>query len=89
MALYQRVMWLSGRAHMALSLRADGSGLPRFATGYYVTETVAEVTVFQERNNLSVDGKTGEQTLALIYSPDARESASRHIRASDLLKNGA
>jgi len=31
MALYQRVMWLSGRAQMALSLRADGSGLPRFA----------------------------------------------------------
>jgi len=31
MALYQRVKWLSGRAQMALSLRADGSGLPRFA----------------------------------------------------------
>ena len=30
MALYQRGKWLSYRAQMALSLRADGSGLPRF-----------------------------------------------------------
>jgi len=47
------------------------------ATGYYGTETVAAVTAFQERNSLSVDGKTGEQTLALIYSPNAKESAAK------------
>ena len=47
------------------------------ATGYYGTETVAAVTAFQERNGLSVDGKTGEQTLALIYSPNAVESATK------------
>lgn len=47
------------------------------ATGYYGTETVTAVTAFQERNGLSVDGKTGEQTLALIYSPDAVESATK------------
>jgi len=47
------------------------------ATGYYGTETVAAVTAFQERNGLSVDGKTGEQTLSLIYSPDAVESATK------------
>lgn len=47
------------------------------ATGYYGTETVAAITAFQERNNLAADGKTGEQTLALIYSPDAKESATK------------
>lgn len=47
------------------------------ATGYYGTETVAAVMAFQERNSLSVDGKTGEQTLALIYSPDAKKSATK------------
>lgn len=47
------------------------------ATGYYGTETIAAVTAFQERNSLSVDGKTGEQTLSLIYSPDAKESATK------------
>jgi len=47
------------------------------ATGYYGTETVAAVIAFQERNDLSVDGKTGEQTLALIYSPNAVESATK------------
>lgn len=47
------------------------------ATGYYGTETISAVTAFQERNGLSVDGKTGEQTLALIYSPKAIESATK------------
>ena len=47
------------------------------ATGYYGTETVSAVTAFQERNGLSVDGKTGEQTLSLLYSPDAVESATQ------------
>ncbi len=47
------------------------------ATGYYGTETVDAVIEFQERNGLGVDGKTGEQTLSLIYSPDALESESK------------
>ena len=47
------------------------------ATGYYGTETVSAVTAFQERNGLSVDGKTGEQTLSLIYSPNAVVSADK------------
>ena len=47
------------------------------ATGYYGTETIAAVTAFQERNGLSVDGKTGEQTLSLIYSPNAKESTTK------------
>jgi len=51
------------------------------ATGYYGSETVAAVTAFQERNGLGVDGKTGEQTLSLIYSPNAVESATKEKEA--------
>jgi len=47
------------------------------ATGYYGSQTVEAVKDFQERNNLTVDGKTGEQTLSLIYSPNAKESSSK------------
>lgn len=41
------------------------------ATGYYGDETTAAVTAFQKANSLSSDGKTGEQTLDRIYSPNA------------------
>jgi len=47
------------------------------STGYYGTETVKAVKAFQERNGLAVDGKTGEQTLSLIFSPNAKQSASK------------
>lgn len=40
-------------------------------TGYYGTETVEAVKEFQGRNDLKVDGKTGEHTLDVIYSPKA------------------
>ena len=40
-------------------------------TGYYGDETTAAVKKFQEANDLSVDGKTGENTLELLYSPNA------------------
>lgn len=46
-------------------------------TGYYGTETVEAVKAFQERNKLTADGKAGEQTFALIYSPEAKESATK------------
>ncbi len=46
-------------------------------TGYYGDETVKAVKDFQERNSLSADGKTGEHTLDLIYSPEAKPSASK------------
>jgi len=45
-------------------------------TGYYGTETVDAVKKFQKRNSLTVDGKTGENTLDLIYSPDAKPDPS-------------
>ncbi|MEM5768282.1 MAG: peptidoglycan-binding protein [Bacillota bacterium] len=46
-------------------------------TGYYGDETVAAVKAFQERNDLTADGKTGEHTLDVIYSPDAKPSPSK------------
>ena len=49
------------------------------ATGYYGTETIAAVKDFQKRNKLDVDGKTGDETLNKIYSPDAVPSASKII----------
>lgn len=45
-------------------------------TGYYGTETVKAVENFQKRNDLTADGKTGEKTLDLIYSPNAKPDPS-------------
>ena len=36
-------------------------------TGYYGTETIEALKNFQDRNNLAVDGKAGEETFNLIY----------------------
>lgn len=47
------------------------------ATGYYGTETIEAVKSFQKQNGLSADGKAGEKTFALIYSPDAKPSPSK------------
>lgn len=46
-------------------------------TGYYGDKTVAALKDFQDRNGLSADGLCGEQTFELLYSNDARESASK------------
>lgn len=46
-------------------------------TGYYGTVTVESVKEFQGRNDLKTDGKTGEKTLDLLYSPNAVPSASK------------
>lgn len=45
-------------------------------TGYYGDKTVAALKDFQDRNGLSPDGMCGEKTFSLLYSDDARESAS-------------
>lgn len=47
------------------------------ATGYYGTETLSAVEDFQSRNDLDVDGKTGQYTLDKIYSPDAKPSKTK------------
>ena len=44
---------------------------PGKATGYYGEETTSAVKAFQKANSLAVDGKTGEHTLDVIYSPNA------------------
>jgi cell wall-associated NlpC family hydrolase len=41
------------------------------ATGYYGDATTQAIKDFQKANDLSVDGKAGENTLEVIYSPDA------------------
>jgi len=45
-------------------------------TGQYGIETVSAVKALQKRNMLDVDGRTGPDTLELIYSPDAESTAS-------------
>ena len=63
----------------SLQRQLERLGYLNKATGYYGTETIEAVKAFQERNNLTVDGKTGEQTLDVIYSPDALPSPDKII----------
>lgn len=56
-------------------------GYMSVVTGYYGETTVQAIKDFQDRNGLSVDGLAGEQTVSLLYSPDARESASKARQA--------
>ncbi len=58
-----------------LQERLQELGYISSVTGYYGTETIDAVKRFQERNGLGVDGKTGEMTLGLIYSADAKPTA--------------
>ena len=62
----------SGSDVDSLQRQLKGLGYLNKVTGYYGTETVQAVKDFQKRNNLTVDGKTGENTLDLVYSPNAR-----------------
>ena len=48
-------------------------------TGYYGTETIDAVKAFQTRNDLGVDGKTGEMTLDCIYSSDVKPTAEMEV----------
>lgn len=56
------------------------------ATGYYGDETTAAVKAFQKANKLTEDGKTGPNTLDLIYSPKAiatpEKRKSQHTAAN-------
>ena len=52
-------------------------GYMKSATGYFGSETTKAVRDFQSRNSLGVDGLCGEQTFALLYSPNAVASASK------------
>ncbi len=78
---YTLLQGTSGNDVDSLQRQLIDLGYMSKATGYYGTETIEAVKVFQERNNLSVDGKTGSETLDLIYSPNAKESATKEKQA--------
>ena len=56
---------------------AEDLGYMSAITGYYGDKTVAALRDFQDRNGLSPDGMCGEKTFELLYSDDAKESASK------------
>ena len=56
-------------------------GYMSVVTGYYGETTVQAIKDFQDRNGLSPDGLAGEKTFNLLYSPDARESATKEKQA--------
>ena len=46
------------------------------STGYFGSETEAAVRAFQKRNNLTVDGKVGPQTMRALTSDHAKKASS-------------
>lgn len=71
---YTLLQGTSGEDVDLLQQRLQELGYLGKATGYYGTETIEAVKKFQTRNELGADGKTGEMTLGLIYSADAKAS---------------
>ena len=67
----------------SLQRQLKNLGYLKNVTGFYGTETTEAVKKFQQRNNLTVDGKTGEETLDRIYSPRAvpDPSAAKSFKA--------
>ncbi|MEA5003227.1 MAG: peptidoglycan-binding protein, partial [Christensenella sp.] len=68
---YTLLQGTEGEDVQSLQSRLQELGYLGTVSGYYGTDTIAAVKAFQSRNDLGVDGKTGEMTLNLIYSPDA------------------
>jgi len=66
---------MSGTDVESLQRKLKELGYMKKVTGYYGTETIEAVLQFQSRNKLDVDGLAGEQTFAMIYSPEAKPSA--------------
>jgi len=71
---YTLLQGTSGNDVDALQRRLIDLGYMDKSTGYYGTETIEAVKAFQDENGLDNDGKTGELTLSLIYSPNAKQS---------------
>jgi len=67
----------------SLQRQLKNLGYLKNVTGFYGDETTEAVKKFQRRNNLDVDGKTGEETLECIYSPKAipDPSAAKSFKA--------
>lgn len=74
---YTLLQGTSGDDVDSLQRQLIGLGFMEKATGYYGTETIEAVKAFQKRNNLTIDGKTGQETLDLLFSPNALESTSK------------
>ncbi len=68
---YTLLQGTEGEDVQSLQRRLQELGYLGTVSGYYGTDTIDAVKAFQSRNDLGVDGKTGEMTLNLIYSPDA------------------
>lgn len=56
--------------------RLHDLGYLKSVTGYYGSDTVKAVKALQERNKLTQDGKLGENTMDLIYSPNVKPDPS-------------
>ena len=69
---YTLLQGTEGEDVESLQSRLQELGYLGTVSGYYGTDTIEAVKAFQSRNDLGVDGKTGEMTLNLIYSPDAQ-----------------
>ena len=74
---YTLLQGTSGNDVDGLQRQLIDLGFMDTATGYYGTETIEAVKAFQEKNELTIDGKTGPETLALLYSPNAVQSETK------------
>lgn len=86
---YTLLQGTSGNDVDSLQRQLIDLGFMDKATGYYGTETIEAVKVFQKKNGLTVDGKTGQETLDLLYSPNAKQSESKikkETRRANILK---
>ncbi len=57
-------------------LRLNELGYLKKVTGYYGSDTISAVKSLQKRNDLTEDGKLGENTMDLIYSPGVKPDPS-------------
>ncbi|MEA5058946.1 MAG: peptidoglycan-binding protein [Candidatus Pelethousia sp.] len=61
----------------SMQVQLKDMGYMSETTGYYGEKTIAAIKEFQGRNGLSADGLAGVKTYELLYSPNAKESASK------------
>ncbi len=74
---YTLLQGTEGEDVQSLQSRLQELGYLNTASGYYGTDTIEAVKAFQSRNDLGVDGKTGEMTLNLVFSPDAEPTEEK------------
>jgi len=71
----------SGEDVKSFQRRLKELGYLSAVDGKYGTKTIEAVKAFQKENKLGVDGKAGEQTFSLIYSPEAKQSPAKAAEA--------